>query len=121
MVSKDVIPVAKFPVKTKVWMLFPEIVTGERENKKGEESDERGRRNLVEFTTAHSKRCILDCETRLVAGWIRVKSFWAKFLNAPRSDSNFLGNAPLIRSALFAMIRDSLGKFLLGSFREMKR
>lgn len=79
MVSKDVIPVAKFPVKTKVWMLFPEIVTGERENKKGEESDERGRRNLVEFTTAHSKRCILDCETRLVAGWIRVKSFWAKF------------------------------------------
>lgn len=72
MVSKDIIPVAKFPVKTKVWMLFPEIVMGERENKKGGET--RGR-NLVEFTTPHSKRCILDCETRLVAGWIRVKSF----------------------------------------------
>ena len=94
-------------VKTKVWVLFPEIKREKKATKGGES------RWIYD---APFKTLYLGLWNETRGGLDSGEKFLGEILNAPRSGSNFLGNAPLIRSAA---IRDdtrlaweiSLGKF----------
>ena len=94
-------------VKTKVWVLFPEIKREKKATKGGES------RWIYD---APFKTLYLGLWNETRGGLDSGEKFLGEILNASRSGSNFLGNAPLIRSAA---IRDdtrlaweiSLGKF----------